>query len=108
MIGYLNLIHKIARDAEIARYLEHLKQRDKMKFKIFSDRKKETQKYLHLYDSPDGVRLSFVDENGLESEPGGSILTIGNDGLIRLHENLSPRHGLKVDSDGRPFVRCKD
>ena len=71
-----------------------------MLFKVFDDKDtKEKEVLLRLKQVGKNVHLIAVDSKGF-ALGGGKILAITEEGFIRLHGNIDPEIGLKLDDDG--------
>lgn len=69
------------------------------KFKIFERPKEKVTCYFKLdYNVSNNISLIAVEEDGNKIS---TILTISDDGIIKIHKNVNDRLCLKLDAVGR-------
>jgi len=63
----------------------------------------EEKVYLQLMYADNGVRLRVVDLDG-NSAISGFLMDISDDGTVKLHSDINPDFGFKLDARGRLAV----
>jgi len=75
-----------------------------MKIEIYDQKAQPEEKvYLRLMYTANGVTLRVVDLDG-NSAIAGFLMDISDDGTVKLHSDINPDFGFKLDARGRLAV----
>lgn len=74
-----------------------------MKFKVFGV-VRASELFFKLEECYDTVKLVACNKNGEKLSIDGDILSIQQDGTLRIFPDVDPALGLKLDNDGRIII----